>query len=259
MSKDIAEKIVTESLDNAILDMAKISKPKLKKSKIVEVTEVNEVQVLGEPEIISHETIVEVKPVEVISIVKSKGENEAERVKTIKTKNISKVSKKHSKINGFFGSKTKNVSRETLKSSIKTGKLIKSPYWTKSSRRKGSGIGGRMMGRMFNLYNLCRVNAMTGALVVMMLGFVTATTYVTYAYVTSGDADLIGNVAKHVLLPEGEQPKVYIIQSEKADLFTNPLFVGIKVGDNVLTYTKAGKVVIYRSGEDKIVNIVNLR
>jgi hypothetical protein len=62
-----------------------------------------------------------------------------------------------------------------------------------------------------------------------------------------------------VLLPEGEQPKVYIIQSEKADLFTNPLFVGIKVGDNVLTYTKAGKVVIYRSGEDKIVNIVNLR
>ncbi len=262
MSKDIAEKIVTESLDNAISDLARVSKVKTKKSIPVQVIEIPEVLVLNGPEIISHETVVEVKPIEVVSLVEAKVEKSTKSTriaKVVKAKKNSRLSRKHSKINGFFRLGSKNVSRETLKNGSKSVKLTKSPYWNKSSRNKGAGLGGRLMGRMFNVYSAYKKNAMTGALAIMMLGFVVATTYVTYAYVTSSDADLIGNVAKHVLLPVSEQPKVYIIQSEKADLFSNPLFAGIKVGDNVLTYTNAGKVVIYRSSEDKVVNIVNLK
>jgi Txe/YoeB family toxin of Txe-Axe toxin-antitoxin module len=267
MSKDIAEKIVTKSLDNAILDMAKVKKPRTKKivAKFETVSvpdnlfEVAEVQLVSQPEVISHETIIEVKPVEVLTHSDIVSEKVVKAVKAKKVKSASKVSRKHSKINGFFGEKVKNVSRETLKGGAKVEKLTKSPYWSRKSSRRSAGTTSKLMGRMFNVYNIYKKNAMTGALVIMMLGFVTATTYVTYAYVTSGDADLIGNVAKHVILPVSEQPKVYIIQSEKADLFSNPLFAGIKVGDNVLTYTNAGKVVIYRSSEDKVVNIVNLK
>lgn len=260
MSKDIAEKVVTQSLDNAISDLAKVTKLRVPKSKVAKVVtmvtptfdliEISEVQNLSLPEIISHETIVEVEPLEEVSVVPAKAK---------KARKKSKATQKGNKINGFFGNRAKNVSRETLKSEVKTLEFTKSPYWTKSSKRKAQRGGSKLMGRMFNLYNIYKKNAMTGALVVMMLGFVVATTYVTYAYVTSGDADLIGNVAKHVILPQSEQPKVYIIQSEKADLFSNPLFTGIKVGDNVLTYTNAGKVVIYRSSEDRVVNIVNLK
>ena len=265
----MAEKIVTESLDNAISDLAKVTKVKVSKNKASKVAvlatppsnliEVAEVQVLSLPEMISHETIVEVEPVKVVTVEPAKAEKTRKKSKTTKAKNESKATQKGNKINGFFGSRAKNVSRETLKSEAKTQKLTKSPYWSKSSKRKASSGGNNLMGRIFNVYNIYKKNAMTGVLALMMLGFVTATTYVTYAYVTSRDADLIGNVAKHVLLPETEQPKVYIVQSEKADLFTNPLFAGIQVGDNVLTYTKAGKVIIYRSSEDKVVNIVNLK
>lgn len=273
MSKDVAVEIVTESLDNAILDMAKVKKSKSKKAATVAATtlppenlfEVSE-QVIGQVveidnskvEIISHETVLATEP-ELLELPKVTKPRKTKALKKVESSKIVKSSKKASKINGFFGKKTKNVSRETLRNGVKTHKLTKSPYWTMSTGSKKTGVGGKLVGRMMNVYNMYKKNVMTGALAIMMLGFVTATTYVTYAYVTSGDADLIGKVAEHVILPESEQPKVYIIQSEKADLFSNPLFAGIRVGDNVLTYTNAGKVVIYRSSEDRIVNIVNLK
>lgn len=99
---------------------------------------------------------------------------------------------------------------------------------------------------------------MTATLVSTMVLFVSISTYIAYAYVSSpSNLDLVGKVAIHMVLPTTETPKIYIIQSEKSEIFQNPLFAGIKVGDNVLTYASIGKVVIYRSSEDKIVNVVN--
>lgn len=97
----------------------------------------------------------------------------------------------------------------------------------------------------------------TVALTLIMLAFVGMTTYVAYAYVAANNNDIVKKVSNHVMLPTSETPKVYIIQSEKSEIFQNPLFKGIEVGDNVLSYTNAGKVVIYRSKEDRVVNIVN--
>lgn len=91
-----------------------------------------------------------------------------------------------------------------------------------------------------------------------LFAVVSTSSYIAYGYVMSNDNNIVKSVEKLVILP-AETPKVYIIQSDRADLFKNPLFKGIQVGDNVLTYTNANKVIIYRSSEDKIVNIVNLQ
>jgi hypothetical protein len=90
-----------------------------------------------------------------------------------------------------------------------------------------------------------------------MFGFVALSGYVAYAYVAGNNADIVGKVGNHIVLPTGETPKVYIIQSEKSEVFQNPLFKGIEVGDNVLNYSNAGKVIIYRSSEDKVVNVIS--
>jgi hypothetical protein len=97
----------------------------------------------------------------------------------------------------------------------------------------------------------------TVSLSLLMFGFVTFSSYIAYAYVSAPSQDVVSSVGKHIILPTGETPKVYIIQSDKSEAFQNPVFKGIEVGDNVLNYEKAGKVIIYRSKEDKIVNIVS--
>lgn len=95
------------------------------------------------------------------------------------------------------------------------------------------------------------------SLVSIMLVLVGMSSYVAYAYVVNNENNLVKNVEKHLVLTTDESPKVYIVQSEKSEIFQNPLFSGIQVGDNVLNYTQAGKIVIYRSSEDKIVNVLN--
>ncbi len=253
MSKDVAEMIIVGSLDNAISDMAKTPKVlRAKKVKNLNVLPENFSEVLE---------IVEAPKIEILdfpsrttSIRKAIKAKPKDRVKddSIVVVDKKQAARKHKKLKGFFAREGKRVSRETEKLDKKATKpakfarKTKSPYW-------------QLSGKLSNIYSQYRKSAMTGALVLMMLGFVTATTYVTYAYVTSRDADLVNSVAKHVVLSQNETPKVYIVQSEKADLFKNPLFKGIQVGDNVLTYTNQGRVIIYRASEDKIVNIVNLQ
>jgi hypothetical protein len=217
MSKDVAEKVIIESLDNAISDFARARKV----SRVVDVLPENFTEVIE---------VIKTEPVETL---------EPKKPRKVSTKLKSRKSKKHSKISAFLNKKVKALPVESIK---------------KAKRSRLSFVK-----KIGNYYNLQRKNFATGVLGLLMLGFVTGTTYVTYAYVSSGDGDLISKVGTHMMLPEHETPKVYIVQSEKADIFQNPSFKGIAVGDNVLTYSNAGKVVIYRSSEDKIVNIVNLQ
>ncbi len=97
----------------------------------------------------------------------------------------------------------------------------------------------------------------TTSLYLSLFIFVGLSTYAAYAYIAVGNTDIVQKVSAHVLLPFNETPKVYIIQSEKSEIFQNPLFKGIEVGDNVLSYVAAGKVYIYRSSLDKIINVVS--
>ncbi len=261
MSKDVANKKVLESLDNAISDFAKTNtvnfdiKNKLDvlPENFEQVSEVFEGKVL-----VSGETLTE-------TVRKTKGVS-IKKVKMIKKEKgeVPIKGKESNKINSFLvkgskkpASKTLSVPRETEVLPIKTKryKNRKSPYFSGLSFDFG---GSKLMNKVFNVYDLNKRGLGTVALALMMLFFVSVTTYVTYAYVTANNNDLVNNVARHIVLPEKDTPKVYIVQSEKADIFQNPSFKGIKVGDNVLTYTKSGKVIIYRSSEDKIVNIVNL-
>lgn len=141
--------------------------------------------------------------------------------------------------------KTSKRKRSTVKAKKKAKKLLKSVY----PRKMFSGFKSFKMKYKNHLTN--------SALAFVMLAFVSLSSYVAYAYVISGNSDLVSKVSEHVILPVGESPKVYIIQSEKSEIFQNPLFNGIQVGDNVLSFINAGKVYIYRSSADKIVNIVN--
>jgi hypothetical protein len=202
-----------------------------------------------EPVTVSDETT-KVKKVKIPRKAQTKEEFSEAKENSIK-RDVAARSKKSKKLKGFFANVGKNVSRETSKS----------VRFHKKKSLVGKFVSGLKSLTLIPspIYNFAhKKNLMTGVLGLAMLGIITATTYVTYAYVSTRDEDLVSSVAKHVILPTDETPKVYIMQSEKADLFKNPLFKGIKVGDNVLTYSKAGRVIIYREGEDKIVNIVNL-
>lgn len=109
------------------------------------------------------------------------------------------------------------------------------------------------VGQFISKYNR---QFLTTGLVMIMLGFVTYSTYIAYAYMSGANDDVVTKVGRLVVLPN-ETPKVYIVQSDKSEIFQNPLFTGIAIGDNVLSYSEAGKVIIYRGSEDKVVNIVN--
>lgn len=151
------------------------------------------------------------------------------------------------------------------KTKSKNKKVKKSKVVRKNS---GRGSGRRMLLSKLNIISPIKRgisgyasnykrHVLTGALSLMMVGFVGFSSYMAYAYVSGNNGDVVQKVGSHVVLPTDETPKVYIVQSEKSEIFQNPLFKGIKVGDNVLSYSASGKVIIYRSSEDKVVNIVN--
>jgi hypothetical protein len=180
--------------------------------------------------------------------VKTKSEPKIKKVKKSKSKK-GKISsrKKTTSILGFkFFKKSSKKNKDNIKEVQKKEAIAKSKPEKKPKYRKSIGL--------FQTY---RQQIYTSLLVLTMVSFVGFTTYIAYAYVAASTGDILAKVSTHVILPTGETPKVYIIQSEKSEIFNNPLFTGIEVGDNVLSYTNSSKVIIYRSKEDKIVNIVN--
>lgn len=152
-----------------------------------------------------------------------------------------------------------NVTKTQKAKKIFTAKRkIKSTSTTKRKQTKAKGVSyiGNTVKKIKDVSFLYRRQLLTSSLAIIMMTFVGFTSYIAYAYIASNTDNVVEKVAQHLVLNVDEAPKVYIIQSEKSEIFQNPLFKGIQVGDNVLTYSKANRVVIYRSSEDKIVNIV---
>ena len=151
------------------------------------------------------------------------------------------------------------VIKNKSKRSSKKKKSLKKPIYRrgilKSIRRRSKSFS-KNLGSFFGSHSK---QLTTLGLTVFMVGFVSYSTYIAYAFMSGANADVVTKVGSHVILPTGETPKIYVIQSDKSEIFQNPLFSGIAVGDNVLTYQDAGKVIIYRAKEDKVVNIVNTK
>jgi hypothetical protein len=160
---------------------------------------------------------------------------------------------------------TKRKSKKSKKTDEVFVKSEKSKVIKNKNRNTGRGSIRRKIWEKFSkspnfVYDqihLYRREIFTGALGLVMVSLISYTTYTTYAFMSISNTDIVGKVSEHVVLPVDETPKVYIVQSEKSEIFQNPLFKGIALGDNVLSYEKSGKVIIYRSKEDKIVNIVS--
>ena len=213
------------------MNVAILDKKSAKKSK----TQINESDILTSLEsAISSYNTKNFEQITRASIAKSKAPSRAKknlaiaRVEEIPEKVIKNKTKK-----SFFSKKVKKIS---------------------SKKNKVNFLKFSTISAFFENY---KKQFVAVGLSLVMVMFVAFSAYGAYAYVNSGNLDLVQKVGMHIILPAGETPKVYIIQSEKSEIFQNPLFAGIKVGDNVLTYTNAHKVIIYRSSEDKVVNIVN--
>jgi hypothetical protein len=157
-----------------------------------------------------------------------------EMAKTTKTR-VSTKSK--SKVN----TKTKKTKKRT--SFFSKSKNVKSK--TKSKRTATRGYSFGISKGVASIYLSYKRQFLTSSLLLIMFAFVAMSGYVAYAFVAFNNNDIVSKVGQHVVLPTDETPKVYIIQSEKSEIFQNPLFKGITVGDNVLTYTRAGKVYVY--------------
>lgn len=65
---------------------------------------------------------------------------------------------------------------------------------------------------------------------------------------------LIAKVGQLIALPEGEEPTVATVSDEN-ELSDQAFFKNAKVGDKVLVYTNATKVVLYRPSENRVVEV----
>ncbi len=68
---------------------------------------------------------------------------------------------------------------------------------------------------------------------------------------------LVSKVNRLTVLPTGEQPTVATV-SDVSKLSGQTFFANAKNGDKVLIYSQAKKAILYRPGEDKIINIAPL-
>jgi hypothetical protein len=69
--------------------------------------------------------------------------------------------------------------------------------------------------------------------------------------------DLISKVSLLVVLPQDEQPTVATV-TDLSKLQDQPFFANARLGDKVLIYTNAKKAILYRPGENKIIEIAPL-
>lgn len=67
--------------------------------------------------------------------------------------------------------------------------------------------------------------------------------------------NLLNKVSEHILLPEGEEPTIAtIVDAEKLSQ-EQAFYSGVQDGDKVLIYMNAQKAIIYREGDDKLINV----
>lgn len=70
-------------------------------------------------------------------------------------------------------------------------------------------------------------------------------------------AQLVAEVSKLMVLPQNEQPTIATV-TDLAKLQGQPFFANAQVGDKVLIYSQAGKAILYRPSENKIIELAPL-
>lgn len=118
--------------------------------------------------------------------------------------------------------------------------------------------------RFYSFWTAHRQHVVLGVLLLMALG-AGATGYYFYDKYTSlgenpslgaqREVDaLIAQVARLIVLPEGEQPTIATV-SDPERLRDQPFFTKAQIGDKVLIYTNARKAILYSPKTDKIVEV----
>jgi hypothetical protein len=92
----------------------------------------------------------------------------------------------------------------------------------------------------------------------LVVGYLLHQISITAKASSSGEiTDIINEVGRLVILPQGEVPTIATI-TDLSKLKGQPFFDNAKVGDKVLIYTKAQKAILYDPASDKIVEIAPL-
>lgn len=155
-----------------------------------------------------------------------------------------------------------NITEQDILNSLEKACALEKPAHLKISRPKRTKKTSKKFGftsvksikkTLFKYQKQILTFSLSSAMVIFAL----FSSYIAYAYVVSDETNIISEVKKHAVLPLGETPKVYIVQSEKSEMYKNPFYGNPEIGDNVVVYETLGKVVVYRKTEGKIVNIVN--
>jgi hypothetical protein len=68
---------------------------------------------------------------------------------------------------------------------------------------------------------------------------------------------LVAAVSKLIVLPASEQPTIATV-ADLSKLQGQPFFANAQVGDKVLIYSQAGKAILYRPSENKIIELAPL-
>jgi hypothetical protein len=69
----------------------------------------------------------------------------------------------------------------------------------------------------------------------------------------------IENLSEYIENISRETPKVYKIEDKNAEILKNPVFKDVALGDNVIVYEKAAKIVVFRKSVNKIISVFGIQ
>ncbi len=98
-------------------------------------------------------------------------------------------------------------------------------------------------------------NALRIILFLLIIGFAVYKTvdYFKPTEIKNGD-DVLERVGKIVALPGDETPSILTV-TDLEPLKDKPFFAEAKIGDKVLVFSKAGRVILYRPDTDKVIAV----
>ncbi|MDR1272741.1 MAG: hypothetical protein LBK04_07140 [Clostridiales Family XIII bacterium] len=118
---------------------------------------------------------------------------------------------------------------------------------TRSRRTKTKRPAGRQISLKWALAAIGVVLAIAAAAIFIVLNY--------NSNVDEGpNADMLAKLGGIMILPEGEEPVVSTVTDAAGLKDGAPFYRNAENGDKILIYAESGKIIIYREGENLIVN-----
>jgi hypothetical protein len=148
---------------------------------------------------------------------------------------------------GMWAESTEELAQDSRNSDMLAEPVGVAERETRGRRTKTKRLAGRQISLTWAL-----------AAVGVVLAIAAAAVFIVLNYNSSADegpnAAMLAKLGNIMILPEGEEPVVSTVTDAEGLKDGAPFYRNAKNGDKILIYAESGKIIIYREGENLIVN-----